>query len=333
MTDKKDDRKTTEKKRRKSQDKKRQLKIADPKKASPIQFGPRRVMSDIDAPEGFLAVSFGQASMEYMKPLLELSESKNIVALNEVASLSMSLWNHAIDLEKHQAGPSKEIPIRNAIRSLFKIDDERAIDLFQEMIDRKAQLFPPEIQPKNLGVMFLRKEISHLIAPFNYRPLTPSPPPLPPDKADLAAVEMVVKMDQFIEDGTEYEEWEEHYFSMEDQCSERFKKWLKDKGLSEHAGHFAFYVEAYLNFIYRYMHEDLVLLNSVPPKCFEEFFFDYLLRKLMIAPHEYPECPAAVRFFYSFLNEKGYPLEIDSIMGMIDEIEPCFIEALRKRFG
>lgn len=330
---KRKDRKTTEKKRPKSQDRKRQLRIAEVKKASPIQFGPRRIMSDIEAPEGFITVSFGQASMEYMKPLLELSESKNIVALNEVASLSMSLWNHAIDLETHRTNPSREVSLRNAIRSIFRMDDESAKELFQEMINRKAQLFPPKIQPRNLGVMFQKKEISHLIAPFNYRQLTLSPPPIPPDKEDLTAVAMLIKMDQFIQDGTKYEEWEDHYFAMEDYCSERFKKWLKDKGLSEHAGPFAFYLESYLNFIYRYMHEDLVLLNSVPPKCFEEFFFDYLLRKLMIAPHEYPECPAAVRFFYTFLNEKGYPLEVDSIMGMMDEIEPYFIETLRKRFG
>jgi len=330
---KRKDRKTTEKKRPKSQDKDHQLRIADAKRASPIQFGPRRVMSDIEVPEGFLAVSFGQASMEYMKPLLELSESQNIAGLNEVASLSMSLWNFAIDLETNKADPSKEISIRNTIRTIFKMDEEKAKELFREMIDRKAQLFPSAVQPRNLGVMFQKKEISHLITPFNYRCLGLDSDPIPPTSEDLVAMEMVVKMDRFIQDGTDYDEWEAHYFAMEDRCSEQFKRWLKTKGLKERANHFAFYMESYLNYIYRYMHEDLVLLNSVPQKAFEEFFFDYLLRKLMIAPHEYPECPAAVRFFYRFLHEKGYPLEVDHIMGMIDEIEPYFIETLRKRFG
>lgn len=330
---KRKDRKPTKEKHPQSQEKKLQLKIADAKKATPIQFAPRRVISEIEAPEGFLAVSFGQASLEYMKPLLELSESQNPAALNEVASLSMSLWNFAIDQETNKTNPSKELSIRTAIRTLFKMDDERAKELFQEMIERKAQLFPLDIQPRKLGVMFKRKEISHLIAPFNYQGLTVHSHYLPPDEGDLAAVEMIVKMDGFILDGTAYDDWEDHYFAMEDQCSQQFKKWLNAKGLSDYAGHFAFYMESYLNFIYRYMHEEVVLLNAVPLKSIEEFFFDYLLRKLMIAPHEYPECSAAIRFFYIFLKEKGYAFEFDSIIGMIDEIEPYFIETLRKRFG
>jgi hypothetical protein len=330
---KKRDKKPGAQKRKGSEEKKRQLRITESRKAPPIQFVPRRIMSNIEAPEGFITVSFGQALMEYMKPLLELAEIQNLVVLDDIASLSTSIWNYTSDLDRQKTDPQEAVSMRNVIKNKLKMDDHDANKLLLDMIERKGRLFPSEIQPKNLGVIFLKKQISHLIASFNYQRLALLPGPIPPDKEDLAAMETILKMDRFILDGTEYDEWEDHYFLMEDKCCARFKKWLDDKGLSEYSRYFVFHVETYLNFIYRYMHEDLVLLKSVPAKCFEEFFFDYLLRKLMIEPHEYPECPAAVKFFYGFLNEKGYVVEVDSTIGVIDEIEPYFIEVLRKRFG
>ncbi|KPA09070.1 hypothetical protein MHK_010760 [Candidatus Magnetomorum sp. HK-1] len=68
---------------------------------------------------------------------------------------------------------------------------------------------------------------------------------------------------------------------MEKTCSERFYKWLNDKGLTEYSKDFPYWTEIYLNFIYRYMHDDIVLLKKVPPRYIEEFFVDYVIRKVI----------------------------------------------------
>ena len=122
---------------------------------------------------------------------------------------------------------------------------------------------------------------------------------------------------------------------MEERVKERYEIWLDEKGLNEWSQTFASNLELFLNFIYRYMHDDLVILKSAPLEYLEEFFFDYLLRKLITEPHEYVIYEPTLKFFYMFLQEKGYMDELESkgIIQIIDEMEPEFIGVLRARFG
>jgi hypothetical protein len=99
-----------------------------------------------------------------------------------------------------------------------------ARELFKKMIESKDHLFPDEIQPKNLPFMFLRKELSHLIAPFNCSAMRFSSEPIPPDEHDREAIEKMKRMDRYIVEGTEYDEWEHFYFSMEEGVSDRFEE-------------------------------------------------------------------------------------------------------------
>ena len=71
---------------------------------------------------------------------------------------------------------------------------------------------------------------------------------------------------------------------MQEVVQGRYEKWLNEKGLIEWNQIFASNLELFLIFIYRYMHDDLVILQSVPPEYFEEFFFDYRFRKLIAEP-------------------------------------------------
>jgi hypothetical protein len=337
---KKKDKKAIEKRRAKSKQekqKKRRLKLVEErrKEESEIPFIPFPPMADINAPEGFRAVSISQALVEFGKPLME-DAGDDPDALNEVFGISNAVWNYDI-LEREDPGEAEEIKskIVRTIEGIMGIGATEAEELFQKMIERKRHLFPDDFQPEIPTMMFMRKELSHIIASFNYDRLNFSEKPIPPDEYDQSAIEKIIRMDQYISDDAEYEEWEDFYFSMEEQVKEQYEKWLDAKGLTEWSQTFATDLEIFLNFIYRYIHEDLVVLKSIPPEYFEEFFFDYLLRKLITEPQEYAVYPPMVKFFFRFLEEKRYigKSESSSVIEIIDEMEPVFIDVLRERFG
>jgi hypothetical protein len=81
------------------------------------------------------------------------------------------------------------------------------------------------------------------------------------------------------------------------------------------------------------MHDDTVVLKSVPDIYFLEFFEDFLLRKMMVEPLEYVYWPPALKLFYRFLHEKGYLDNQEDLIRKIDKLEPYFIEVLRKQFS
>lgn len=338
---KKKDSKTIEKRRAKSKQekqKKRHLKLVKGKRKEEagIHFTPPPPMADIEAPDGFRAVSMTQALMEFTKPLMDDAGADDIKRFQEIFGVSNLIWNYEI-LEREgstDAGETKK-QIMASMKGILGLRAADSKELLQKMLDRKRNLFPEAVQPRPSPIMFMRKELSHLIAAFNYDELKYSAEPIPPDEQDQSAIGKIKRMDQYIRDGVEYDQREDFSFSMEEEVRGRYEKWLDEKGLNEWSPIFASNLELFLNFIYRYMHDDLVVLESVPPEYFEEFFFDYLLRKLIAEPHEYVLYPPTLKFFYEFLLEKGYIQESErrGIVEVIDEMEPEFIGVLRERFG
>jgi len=74
-------------------------------------------------------------------------------------------------------------------------------------------------------------------------------------------------------------------------------------------------------------------LKSVSPIYIEEFFLDYILRKVYTEPYEYIKYPPSLKCFYDFLHEKEYLDNPHKIKRLLDEIEPYFISVLRDRFS
>jgi len=101
----------------------------------------------------------------------------------------------------------------------------------------------------------------------------------------------------------------------------------------KNAQEFPFLIEIFMNFVYRYMHDDIIVLKSVRSIYFEEFFFDHVLRKVMMEPHEHVRWSPALKLFYTFLFEKEYLDNPAVFIELIDDLEPKFIDVLRKRFS
>lgn len=320
-------------KAREKMKKKRTLQLVKSRPKPEPQIIYRPGLPHMGAPEGFRSISMSQAVMEYAKPLIELVED-NEKGLNDVLQISMMLWNYALSVEQDGEDRIIEKEILKGLEANLDLDKSEAQALFTKMIQRRSYLFPPDKQPKaGTPFMFIRKEVRHLIKPFDYKNLLLSNEIIPPDQNDRDVMNKIDRLDSYIYQGTEYDRYENLFLSLKDECQDQFKKWLIAKGLKDDVQDFSSCLNAYFDFIYGYMHDDIVVLKSIPNIYFVEFFEDFLLRKVLTEPNEYVYWPPALKLFYQFLYEKGYLENHEEIIEKIDRVEPYFIKVLKKQFS
>ncbi|MGB2930082.1 MAG: hypothetical protein WBB70_14355 [Desulfobacterales bacterium] len=312
---------------------KRNLRVVKSRTSTEPKTILRPGLPHMGAPEGFRSISMSQAIMEYAKPLIEFAKDEEN-AFNNTLQISMLIWNYSISVEEGTGDKKIESKILKSLTSEYSLKQDEAAAMLTKMTDRYAYLFPKDKQPEPVTpFMYIRKEIHYLIKPFVYKRLALSNEIFPPEQEDVELIEKIEKLDGYIENNAEYSFYEDLLFSLHDECRERFEKWLTAKGLKEGIENFSFCLQTYLDFIYAYMHDDTVVLKSVPDIYFLEFFEDFLLRKMMVEPMEYVYWPPALKLFYRFLHEKGYIDNPDDLISKIDKLEPYFIEVLRKQFS
>jgi len=289
-------------------------------------------MPYLGAPEGFRSISFSQAIFEYGAPLAEQIKDEN--AMDAALNLSGLCWNYAMSVQEGKADGKIEREIVKGAKSILGLKKEETEKLVQKMVTRHHYLFPKDVQPKPPSpFMFIRKEVRHLIRPFDYGKLNISDQIIPSNTDDREAIDKLTQLDTLIQDQADYQEFESLLIEVKDKSEERFRQWLVAKGLGQNADDFADCPYIFFDFIYGYMHDDVVVLKNVPDKYWLEFFEDFLIRKMMVSPPEYVLWPPALKLFYRFLNEKGYLKNPDKIIGRIDKIEPYFIEVLKHQFS
>jgi hypothetical protein len=311
---------------------KTRLRVVGKRTSPDLPFTAAPSLGDIQAPDGFRVVSYSQAMMEYAGPVLEASESQDMNELNDRMQIAMLCWNHGIEGEL--VGPrSSDKDIVNKIGKVLKIGKQDAAEFFEKMIERKSYLFPEELQQRGVPFMVMRKEVSHIIAPFDFRRINFSEIPIPPDQKDKKFINKLTKLDSFIMRRAEYDEYEDLFTQVVEGCTEIFEKWLIAKGVEESREELAWFPELLCNFVYGYLHEDAFVLKSIPPGYLAAFFSDFVLRKVVIEPHLYTYVPASIKLFYTFLSEKKYLDNPVPVMAVMDEIEPHFIEIVREKFG
>ena len=317
--------------------KKRSLqKLKSLKKQGPIVI-PRPGLPHMGAPDGFRSISMSQAIMEYAKPIMDYFDG-SMDGLNQGMQIATLLWNYANDLEKGRKDEELEKLKKEAlkvVRNMLNINEEEAQTLFTDMIERHRYLFPEEIQPAPPSMfMFIRKEVRHLIRPFDYSKITfTTEEAIPPSQDDIHFINKLNALDRHITKDSDYDEYEKLLLSLEEACCTLFEKWLKAKGFKDNAERYSHCLDMFLSFIYGYMHDDVVLLKAIPDIYFLEFFEDFLLRKMMAEPPEYVYWPPAIKMFYQYLYEKGYLTNHKDIIRQIDSVEPYFIAVLKKQFS
>ena len=289
-------------------------------------------MPHLGAPKGFRSISFSQAIMEYGSPLVEQTQDEK--AMNAALQLSGMFWNYALSVRDGKADLKIEREIVKGVKSVLGLNIEETQQLIKRMVARYHYLFPEDIQPKPPSpFMFIRKEVRHLIRPFDYGKLNISDRFIPADTDDQDAIDKLTQLDTLVMDQADYKQFESLLTDVKNRCEGRFRQWLIAKGLDEHAEDFAECPFIFFDFVYGYMHDDVIVLKTVTDRYWMEFFEDFLIRKMMVAPPEYILWPPALKLFYRFLYEKGYLNNPDNIIGRIDKIEPYFIEVLKHQFS
>ena len=313
--------------------KKRQVRPVMP----PPRFMERPPISQIEAPKGFMTVSSSQAMMEYAKPLMEIN-AENLNELNRRMELASSLWNLSVSRQKDEPQEYSRWMerVKTGVKKVLNLDGAERECYIAEMIERQVHLFPEEMQPTPPSMfMHMRKEVSHLIPPFDASRIRfRVDATIPPDEEDLRLVGKIEALDDHIRRGSDYDAYEKLAISVEDESKTVFRKWLIAKGFEDDPEEYVHCPEIYLTFLYRYVHDDPVLLKSVPNEYIIEFFEDFLLRKMICEPIEYLYWPPSLKLFYQFLNEKGYlsANETAHFLGCLDAMEKHFLEILRERY-
>lgn len=336
MANKKDMNKRRNKAAQKKQTQ-RKAKATALRRQSNVQVVNRPGITEMGAPEGFRAIGMAQAMMEYAKPLDEYygKAPQNIDDLNKRMNLSMLLWNHVLDVEageKRHAGKSEVVKVLSEVLGL---NGEEAEALRVRMVARRSWLFPEEVQPleRTSPVMIMRKETLTDIKPFAYDRLRHRNDEIPADAADRALIENIIKLDRFMEEEADYDEFEKLLTETKDEAEKRFRQWLVDRGFPPEFHGLSGCLHIYFDFVYGYMHDHVVTLKTITLNYLTEFFEDFLIRKVYGDPQEYTEWPPAIKLFYLFLKDKEYMEDISSMTSMINAMELRLMEVLKKQFG
>jgi hypothetical protein len=300
---KKKDRDQKRLKLKKSRQKQRGKNIITGKAKPDMQFVERPPIFAMDAPKGFRATSTSQAIFDYAEPIMKHINPNDPEGMNLSFGLATQIWNYTLTVEDGKEDIKLKKDILKVLISKINMNPDDADKFIMAMIDRKNHMLPPDIQPEQTNVVYIRKEISHLIKEFDYRKIEIPDEPIPPDNKDKKLVENIRRIDTYITDGVDYSELEKDCIAMEEECGRRFNKWLNDKGLhDELVMDFPFHVEMFLTFVYRYIHDEIVLVKSVPEEYFAEFYLDFILRKVVAKPHEFYICHHSNYFTSSCLK-------------------------------
>ena len=110
-------------------------------------------------------MSTTQAMIEYAVPLMAYVEDGTVADPNDAFQVGVLLWNSTL--------PDVPVPMRQSrgeiithIETTLHMNRQAAEAFYEEMIARKAYLFPEQIQPEGAMTMFIRKEVEYLITPL-----------------------------------------------------------------------------------------------------------------------------------------------------------------------
>lgn len=336
MANKKDVNKRRNKAARRKQTE-RKAKAAALRRQPEAQVRYRPGITEMGAPEGFRAIGMAQAIMEFGKPLQEYlgREPRGSDDLNRLMQPAMLLWNHAMEEERGEADGPGRPEIVKILSKTFGLRQDEAEALRVRMVERRKWLFPPEVQPEDKMSLFMimRKETLAEIKPFNYDRLQYTGDAIPPGADDRALIDKIVKLDRFREEEADYGEYEKLLTKTKDLAEARFKQWLADRGIPPEFHHLSGCIYIYFDFVYGYMHGDIVTLKTVTLSYLTEYFEDFLIRKVYGDPQEYVEWPPAIKLFYLFLKDKGYMEDVASMTSMINALEFRFMDILKKQFS
>lgn len=288
-----------------------------------------------EVPPGFRSVGMSEALNEFVKAIMKHPELKGLESMKQAFELAMPLWNHAIATERVQVNAALNSECCKAVMQAFRVNLQEAELLLEKIVTLKQEMFPPDVQPEVGPVMFMRKGTQHVIDPFDYSRLVLNDKKLPLTEEDGRFVTLLTELDESkLADIEDYDKWARQYDPMEEQCAKSFRDWMERKGVDQGlAADFAFRATFFTNFVYQYGHDDPGILRNTDELFFEDFFYDFVLRKIMMEPEEHVDWAPALRIFFLYLEEVGYLPDAGTYVDTLNTFEEPFLQLLRREFG
>jgi hypothetical protein len=304
-----------------------------------VQVIHRPALSNIQAPEGFKAVSNSQAMMYYAEPVIsknKISGEGNITGLNAAFKVAVSIWNFTNTLipRSDEEKRNEKSQILELINETLDLEGASPEDFFEIMLQRKNNLFPEEVQPKDAPMyVFQRKIDTFQIEAFDMSKLQ-----IPENRnveiADSKALlEKLSKLEKSISEEADYDDYEELLFELKKDIIKAFTDWQKAWNIEEiDLENFLFAIEMYFDFTYAYMHEDITSFHKMKERYIEEFFLDFAIRKVMQEASAFPSWTAAIIVFYEFLVDLIYldKKQAKKIQQYVKDVEPRFLGYLQE---
>ncbi len=281
-------------------------------------------------PEGFRSISVSQAIMKLTEETMKIINyyATDLRSMNKVIAVTMPIWN--IISAKTQGKDELKKEAIKQIKKLSKVKIKEAEALFENIKERFEYLSPINIQPENPSTVFYRKEIAFPIKPYKLN--IPSGKSYSLTKDDNIFLKNLNKLDNYIENESDYSEYEDLSFEIEGIISKNLEHWMKAKGFSEEDIDLAYDANFIIGFVYHhYDHESLVLLKNMNLESFEEFYFRFLLRKMAAKPNDYPRYIPALKLLFLYLDDIGYT-QTSKTIKIIEGLEDEFIEMLKDEF-
>ena len=286
-------------------------------------------------PVGFREVGMSEALMEFVKAMTRHPDIRGLESMDNAIGLGMPLWNYSIAVELDDANPAMKSECCKAVMQACNVNLQEAEDIVEKLVILKHEMFPPDIQPRGGPMMFMRKATRHVIEPFDYGMLVLNKKKLPLTEEDARFLALLTDLDEAkLVSVDDYEQWERKYDPMEEQCGKAFKNWLKGKGIDlKFLDDFSFLATFFVNFVYQYDHDEAGILRNTDELFFEDFFYDFVLRKIIMEPEGHVDWLPALRLFFLFLDEIGYLADARPYVDTLNTFEEPFLQLLRREFG
>ena len=262
--------------------------------------------------DGYRIVGPAQAMVDYAKPLMEEAESKK--EMDKAFMLAQVFWNLAL---LGRSDPEEFEKQRKELADDMGIPE--ADDVIEEMIERFERMFPyAGRQP----AFYMRERLIDIeeYEPFDESTLHISEDKIPPTRKEMKLAQRLRKIDPD-EDKSGLVKWQNRVLD----C---YVEWCIAKGVPEDkAGHFAYNVNSYLNFLNDY-HGETVSADT-PAEVVQEFMRAHFIRKTSSSAQRKTMMPSALKLFMQYLDEKGIVSGTERVKRIVESEQDAFQENLK----
>lgn len=131
----------------------------------------------------------------------------------------MVFWNYSLARMEGKKSANLgdiETGILKSLKASLDMDEAAASEFLEMMATRHAYLFPPEIQPRGIPFMFIRKEERYLIRPIEEVRIRLSQKAVAPEAREVELFKDLRRLDALVGQGAEWDEIETLLSSIKD---------------------------------------------------------------------------------------------------------------------